>query len=184
VAVIWAKCRLNFKTMHHEQRNHARHGPFRAPLISRLEIRATLCSGDYLRLGLKHEKIFPHGSNGNVAGDLQCCDHASACRRRRRCGRAHRRPRCGDHYRRCRHRPALLQPAAGLCSARAILLLDARRARMGCISGRVDLSCRQSLRITRVAERLTRACRRILFGGVSSAQLPPCPFLIQLGHWT
>jgi hypothetical protein len=43
---------------------------FRAPLTSRLEIRATLCSGDYLRIGVKHEKIFPHGSNGNVDGDL------------------------------------------------------------------------------------------------------------------
>jgi hypothetical protein len=43
---------------------------FLAPLISRLEIRATLSSGDYLRIGVKHEKIFPHGSNGNVAGDL------------------------------------------------------------------------------------------------------------------
>jgi hypothetical protein len=53
---------------------------------------------------------------------------------------------------------------------------------MGCIPGRVDLSCRQSLRITRVAERLTRACRQILLvasdskavSGTQPAALP-CP---------
>ncbi len=51
----------------------------------------------------------------------------------------------------CGYRPALLWSAAGVCSARAVLLLDARRAGVGWIPGRLDVSRCQSLPVGVIA---------------------------------
>jgi len=50
--------------------------------------------------------------------------------------------------------PTLLWTTAGIRGTCAVLLLDARRAGLGWVPGRLDVSRCQSLRITRLAERL------------------------------
>src|SRR5262249_55230993 len=52
---------------------------------------------------------------------------------------------------------ALLWTVAGIRGTCAVLLLDARRAGVGWVPGRLDVPCCQSLRITRLAERIGSA---------------------------
>jgi hypothetical protein len=99
-------------------------------------------------LGHYHAKTFLRGNCGGFAGVCEYRDNAGVCRRWKCCRWSNRRPRCRNHYRGGGRRAALLRATtAGLCGPRALLLLDARRAGMGWLSRRVDLSSHQSLRV-------------------------------------
>jgi hypothetical protein len=116
--------------------------------------------------GSSNEKMFPHGIGGGAVSAYQCRDNASA-RRRRRLGRGAHRWTCRrNDYRGRSHRATLLSAATRLCGSRVILLLDARRASMGWLSRRMDLSQHQSLR---VGFSLAPSTRRRCFSRISSA---------------
>ena len=76
-----------------------------------------------------------------------CRDRASPCRRRGCGGRAYRRSGRRNHYRSRSRRPTLLLSITRIRRTSTVLLLDARRAGMGRLSSRVDLSQHQSLRV-------------------------------------
>ena len=100
-----------------------------------------------LVLGIENENVLGRASTGDIPSVDRCRDTPSPCRRRR-LGRWAHRWTCGrnDFWGRS-HRPTLLSAATRLCGSRGILLLDARRAGMGWLSRRVDLSQHQSLRV-------------------------------------
>lgn len=112
-------------------------------LISRLEISATVIVRT-AGIGVRHAKTFLCGNCSGFTDVCRCCDNASVCRRWRLGRGAHRWTCRRNDYRGRSHRPTLLS-TAGLCGPGTLLLLDARRAGMGRLSRRVDLSSRPSL---------------------------------------
>ena len=151
---------------------------FRASLISQLEIRATV-RVQIWATGLPHETIFA-SSGASDAGTDRYRNHASPRRRQRCCGWTHRRSRCGDHHRGCGHCPTLLRTATGIRGTCTVLLLDARRAGVGWVPGRLDVPCCQSLRITRAS--ITRASLERTTSCGSTTAAFQCPLLTQSGH--
>ena len=73
--------------------------------------------------------------------------------------------------------PTLLWTTAGIRGTCAILLLDARRAGVGWVPGRLDVPCCQSLRITRAS--ITRASLERTTSCGSTTTAFQCPLLTQ-----
>jgi hypothetical protein len=92
------------------------------------------------RSGIGNENILARANAGDMPSVDWCRDSPSPCRRRGSGGGAHRWTCCRNDYRGRGHRATLLSAATRLCGSRVILLLDARRAAMGWLSRRVDLS--------------------------------------------
>ena len=127
-------------------------------------------------MGSQHETIFASSGASN-AGTHRYRNNASPRRRQRCCGWTHRRSRCGDHHRGCGHCPTLLRTATGIRGTCTVLLLDARRAGVGWVPGRLDVPCCQSLRITRAS--ITRASLERTTSCGSTTAAFQCPLLTQ-----